>query len=103
GKDGVTDWSNPPANVDYVVESWMSDDGENWYRKFKSGWIEQGGNIMSRGNNNQRVIFNAIFKTAPVYCICSTCSIVKTALNYVEFNSVGYTGNICWYACGFKR
>ena len=30
-----------PANMDYVVESGSS--GSTWYRKYKSGWIEQGG------------------------------------------------------------
>jgi hypothetical protein len=30
-------------NVDYVVETFR--DGANWYRVYKSGWVEQGGNI----------------------------------------------------------
>ena len=30
-------------NVDYVVETFR--DGANWYRIYKSGWVEQGGNI----------------------------------------------------------
>lgn len=33
--------SNIPANIDYVVESWT--DGISFYRKYKSGWLEQGG------------------------------------------------------------
>lgn len=33
--------SNIPSNIDYVVESY--NDGTNWYRIYKSGWIEQGG------------------------------------------------------------
>lgn len=33
--------SNVSANIDYVVESY--NDGTNWYRIYKSGWIEQGG------------------------------------------------------------
>ena len=32
--------------MDYVVSSF--DDGNNWYRKYKSGWIEQGGFIPYR-------------------------------------------------------
>lgn len=36
-----TDLGNIPANYDYVVESY--NDGTNWYRVYKSGWIEQGG------------------------------------------------------------
>ena len=30
------------ANIDYVVESKVNADG-SWYRKYKSGWLEQGG------------------------------------------------------------
>lgn len=35
------DFSNVASNLDYVIEKWVS--GTEWYRKFKSGWIEQGG------------------------------------------------------------
>lgn len=40
-----TDLGNIPANYDYVVESQMptADNGYTWYRKYKSGWVEQGG------------------------------------------------------------
>ena len=31
------------SNVDYVVESY--NDGTNWYRVYKSGWLEQGGKL----------------------------------------------------------
>ena len=34
--------SNVLANIDYVVESQVLSDG-SWYRKYKSGWVEQGG------------------------------------------------------------
>ncbi len=42
------DLSNCPANYDYVVESYKDDQG-NWYRKYKSGWVEQGGIATSAG------------------------------------------------------
>lgn len=40
-----TDLSNIPANIDYVVESQLPTAQNNytWYRKYKSGWVEQGG------------------------------------------------------------
>lgn len=40
-----TDLSNIPDNYDYVVESQLptADNGYTWYRKYKSGWVEQGG------------------------------------------------------------
>lgn len=39
------DLGNIPANYDYVVESQLptADNGYTWYRKYKSGWVEQGG------------------------------------------------------------
>lgn len=40
-----TDLGNIPANYDYVVETQLptSANGYTWYRKYKSGWVEQGG------------------------------------------------------------
>lgn len=40
-----TDLGNIPANYDYVVESQLptAENGYTWYRKYKSGWVEQGG------------------------------------------------------------
>lgn len=39
------DLSNTTDNVDFVVESQepTSANGYTWYRKYKSGWVEQGG------------------------------------------------------------
>ncbi|WP_428054814.1 hypothetical protein [Candidatus Avelusimicrobium facis] len=38
------DLSNCPANYDYVVESkYPTAADPSWYRKYKSGWLEQGG------------------------------------------------------------
>lgn len=36
-----TNLGNVPSNYDYVVESQVNADG-SWYRKYKSGWLEQG-------------------------------------------------------------
>lgn len=43
------DLGNIPTNYDYVVESQMptADNGYTWYRKYKSGWVEQGGTSSS--------------------------------------------------------
>ena len=42
-----TDLSNVSANIDFVVESQEPTSANNhtWYRKYKSGWVEQGGII----------------------------------------------------------
>jgi hypothetical protein len=36
-----TDLANVNSNIDYVVESW-NDGAGGWYRKYRSGWVEQG-------------------------------------------------------------
>lgn len=41
GKANV-DLSNVSSNIDYIVKSKVNSDG-SWYRKYKSGWLEQGG------------------------------------------------------------
>lgn len=39
-----TDLSNIPSAYDYVIESQApTADNPSWYRKYKSGWVEQGG------------------------------------------------------------
>jgi hypothetical protein len=35
--------NTPLATADYVVETWQKADKTAWYRKYKSGWVEQGG------------------------------------------------------------
>lgn len=37
----------------HVVESWKSNDGSSWYRKWSDGWIEQGGH---QSNNTTAIV-----------------------------------------------
>jgi len=58
---------NTDENLDYVVESWNS--GANWYRKYRSGWIEQGGIYDSgsiQANFSTTVNFYIPFVSIPV-------------------------------------
>lgn len=41
--DEITTSTPIPDNADYVIETWRSEDGKMWYRKYNSGWVEQGG------------------------------------------------------------
>lgn len=52
--------SEIPADImtaDYVTETWRASDGSSWYRKYKSGWVEQGGynniNLSPSGANTE--------------------------------------------------
>ena len=38
-----TDFGNVAENLDFVIDSWKAADGSSWYRKYRSGWVEQGG------------------------------------------------------------
>lgn len=53
-----TNLSNVSANIDYVVESGTN--GNYWYRKYKSGWLEQGaiGDTMEGVSGNKPKSFN---------------------------------------------
>lgn len=61
------DLSNCPANYDYVVESYHDADG-NWYSKYKSGWLEQGGVITAAG---EVTLLKPFANTA--YSVQATC------------------------------
>ena len=52
-----TDLGNIPTNYDYVVESQepTSANGYTWYRKYKSGWVEQGGIVFPTTSTATRV------------------------------------------------
>ena len=45
------------TNVDYVIESQLPtyENGYTWYRKYKSGWIEQGGRATTTSGNPKQV------------------------------------------------
>ena len=43
GGKANTDLSNVSSNIDYVVESYQN--GTEWYKIYKSGWVEQGGTL----------------------------------------------------------
>lgn len=44
-----TSLSNVNANIDFVVESY--NDSGNWYKVYKSGWLEQGGQLQGDGTS----------------------------------------------------
>lgn len=51
--------SEIPSDImtaDYVIETWRSTDGSSWYRKYKSGWVEQGGKGTGGANKTGNVI-----------------------------------------------
>lgn len=101
---------NLADNIDYVVESWVADNGNSWYRKFKSGWIEQGGKV----TNWARITYLVPLKSPPlIYSAQGTnqggganptfnAPITNTSIE-VNGTSMG-GGNIYpinWFICGY--
>lgn len=61
------DGNNMSSNIDFVVESWVADNGTSWYRKYRSGWVEQGGHI----GNASSVTFPVVMRDTN-YSLTST-------------------------------
>lgn len=93
------------------VTSWKS--GDNWYRKYSDGWIEQGGRITSPSSDTT-TNFNTAF-ASKVYNITFqhavkgssgaewwNCSIAKS-WTLTNFNAYlgGSADSYFWYACGY--
>ncbi len=90
--------------IDYVIESQAPTSSNNytWYRKYKSGWIEQGGKIS--GSSNATLPKRMADKN---YFVLATCRNTGTAaaigVNLVSetvlyINCGNY--NVDWYVCG---
>lgn len=72
------------SDVDLVIESQLptSDNGYTWYRKYKSGWVEQGGRIpLAAGNGTTYVatVVMAVVMADTTYSITTT-SMAASAL-----------------------
>ena len=92
------------------VESWRS--GDNWYRKYSDGWIEQGGLITVTGAS--RTCNLNIAMTTTNYTVVTTYqgndgadySIIVKERSTTAFTTVGGQGGsnnryILYYACGY--
>lgn len=88
GKANI-DLSNTPANVDYVIESQepTSANGYTWYRKYKSGWVEQGGRALVPATNG--LSSSSVNVTLPV----PIATPEQATLSYNGMGSTGYYSN----------
>ena len=99
-----TNLGNVPSNYDYVVESY--NDGTNWYRKYKSGWIEQGGVATSDNvtllkpmeNANYSVYMSQAYNDVD-YSAYSAQPHNRTTTSFSYFQYQGKF-NAFWYVCG---
>ena len=102
--------------LDYVIE-WQMPNASNsytWYRKYKSGWVEQGGRVTVSGtisDTNVRITFPVEMANTQYTAICANNANVGIA-GYVGWESktgmsVGTmspkSGVTFWYVCGMSK
>lgn len=115
GKANV-DLSNVSSNIDYVVESYKN--GANWYRVYKSGWIEQGGlvdngtaqmswnkvvNLLKPLSTNYTLVVSDIDSSNNDARPCSAKLLTETSFKIISSFLWGRDNQsryACWYACG---
>ena len=104
-----------PANMDYVVDSY-SDDNGNWYRVYKSGWVEQGGEVLNiPASSGRDITFLKPFANTLYTALCTpnnttsdrgdkreNWGLYKKDSTYCQMlnNSETKTVTFSWYACG---
>lgn len=114
---GTLNCNNVAASVtninDYIVQSWTN--GTGWWKKYKSGWVEQGGYSTAGGtdagittvlylpylNNTYTIEASKLGNGSPVI------NIVSRAASSFNANCAGQGGSsffstsaMMWYACG---
>lgn len=99
----------------HVVETWKSDDGTSWYRKYSDGWIEQGGTIRSttaRDYIEYIITLPKTFTNIKSYSIIVQNSYTGNSYSNLiidkttTYAKISYFLNAnpywsCWYACGY--
>ena len=96
--------------MDYVVEDWQQ--GQNWYRVWKSGWVEQGGGFTVKNDYvTETISFRKPFKNTTYYASAMGDYTTSTAnsevitgktTNSITFAGVHNTnGNANWIAKGY--
>jgi len=101
-----------PENIDYVAESQLptAENNYTWYRKYQSGWVEQGGSATAQ---EQTVTMPIIMKNESYACNISTilksssnngaCTFgIKNGSKTVQSFAVTYNGYSDWRPGGFE-
>lgn len=102
------------SSADYVIE-WQNPTAENnytWYRKYKSGWVEMGGEINGSATQSDTTIALPVTMADEHYTLIRT-QVAGNLQSYYPSWVAGYktktktgftfnltTGKNIWYACG---
>ena len=109
----ISGGSTLPDDIDYVTE-WQNPTAENnytWYRKYASGWVEQGGTTtavtlsfpVQFENNFYSIVATSSMIEANVGTI-SVCYSSKTPTGVtvqLRWNGAGITREYNWFAAGY--
>lgn len=93
-----SDLGNIPANYDYVVESQepAAENGYTWYRKYKSGWVEQGGRTATVAGQITPYTLPVVMANTE-YTITATSHLMHTSnASSVNFVSIDTTSFSAW-------
>ncbi len=107
--------SNKLNSMKYVVETGQSEDGNQWYRIWSDGWIEQGGNFGGQvgGWTNTSITYLKSFKDLNYSLFlqgnwsdanASSCKInsrTTSTANVTYANNLTSAQYSKWYACGY--
>ncbi len=72
--------------IDVVIEEWVAEDGNSWYRKWRNGWVEQGGFITSAPNGKTVVNFPVSMTSVKSVMVLAQTSGVN---DEIDWNVVG--------------
>ena len=93
---------------DYVIQSQTptADNNYTWYRKYKSGWIEQGGYSPSWDSGQSvDITFPTAFSTTCYFLILNETSGTNSSLvsnrSTTGFTKTGNQGSDSYFACGY--
>ena len=110
--NGMFTWNG--KEIVRLVASWRS--GNNWYRKYSDGWIEQGGKITNSGDKNTYTIKNTVSLHTPFsnanYTAMSTyngdnihadngISVLNQTTSSFSIYLDDQSSGAVWYACGY--
>lgn len=83
------DMGNLPASIDYVVQSkFPTDNDPSWYRLYRSGWVEQGGQASNTSVSFAIEMANTNYSVSMTYKKLTTSS----AYGYDHLASLSTTG-----------
>ena len=108
-----TDLNNVSAGIDFVVESYQN--GTNWYRLYKSGWVEQGGIANNMASGIASVTFLKQFSNTDYTCVGNAAqtgtgfyqsnpvNIINKTVSSMDLRVYNNTNHpLCWEAKGMS-